>query len=92
MIDMSIHLGKNHFMVWNFNEQKISQQGLVTHGCGNTGWSNDDTRTTPQFSNTCDSHCSSLGKYKVANRGYSQWGINIKYLLNGLDSSNSNAL
>ena len=92
VIDMSIHSGKKRFMVWSFNENKISQQGLVTHGCGNNGWSGDNTRTSPQFSNTFDSHCSSLGKYKVAERGYSQWGINIKYLLYGLDSSNSNAL
>ncbi len=92
VIDISIHSGKNRFMVWNFKVHKISQQGLVTHGCGNNGWSSDNTRTSPQFSNTCDSHCSSLGKYKVADRGYSQWGINIKYLLYGLDSSNSNAL
>ncbi len=91
-IDMSIHSGKNRFFVWNLNEQSVTARGLVTHGCGSEGWSNDGTKTTPQFSNVCDSHCSSLGKYKVSDRGYSQWGMNVKYLLYGLDSTNSNAL
>jgi len=92
IVDMSIHSGKYRFFVWNFKEQKITAQGLVTHGCGRGGWSDDGTKATPQFSNVCESHCSSLGKYKVADRGYSQWGMNIKYLLYGLDSTNSNAL
>ena len=92
LIDMSIHSGKNRFIVISFSHDSIIHKALVTHGCGNNGWSGDDTRSAPQFSNTCESHCSSLGKYKVADRGYSQWGIHVKYLLYGLDSSNSNAL
>jgi hypothetical protein len=32
-----------------------------------------------------------LGKYKIGERGYSNWGINIKYSLHGLEASNSNA-
>ncbi len=92
LIDMRIHSGKNRFMIFSFSHDSVIHKALVTHGCGNNGWIGDDTRITPQFSNTCESHCSSLGKYKVADRGYSQWGIHIKYLLYGLDSSNSNAL
>ncbi len=46
----------------------------------------------PVFSNTDNSHCTSLGKYKIGARGYSQWGIRVNYLLHGLESTNSNAL
>ena len=92
VVDMSIHSGKNRFMVWDFSKQKVTQKALVTHGCGSNGWSSDASSTSPQFSNVCESHCSSLGKYKVSDRGYSQWGMHVKYLLHGLDSSNSNAL
>ena len=44
------------------------------------------------FSNTLNSHCSALGKYIIGERGYSQFGVHVKYLMHGKDSSNSNAL
>jgi len=34
---------------------------------------------------------SSLGKYRIGKRGYSNWGINVNYKLHGLEASNSNA-
>ena len=43
------------------------------------------------FSNIDGSHCSSLGKYKIGNRAWSDWGINVKYVLHGLENTNSNA-
>ncbi len=42
--------------------------------------------------NTANSYASSEGKYIIGERGYSQWGINVKYLLHGMDETNSNAL
>lgn len=92
LADMSMHSGKNRFLVWSFKENKILKKALVTHGCGNSGWSSDESRVNPVFSNTPESHCSSLGKYKIGERGYSQFGMHVKYLLHGLDTSNSNAL
>ncbi|MDQ3073347.1 MAG: murein L,D-transpeptidase catalytic domain family protein [Bacteroidota bacterium] len=50
------------------------------------------SKDAPRFSNIEGSHCSSLGKYKIGERGYSAWGINIKYLLIGLEPTNRNAL
>ncbi len=91
-IDMSIHSGKNRFLVWDFEAQKIKEQALVTHGCGTSGWGVDESSINPVFSNVPESHCSSLGRYKIGEKGYSQWGIHVKYLLHGLDTSNSNAL
>lgn len=91
LIDMSLHSGVKRFIVWNFKKNKISNSFLVGHGCGDNPWNNDFSKVNPKFSNTDGSHCSSLGKYKIGERAYSNWGVNIKYVLHGLESSNSNA-
>lgn len=92
LIDMSLHSGVNRFFVWDFKNNKISKKYLVGHGCGFNSWSKDDSKANPGFSNEDGSHLSSLGKYKLEGRGYSDWGINIKYLMHGLEETNSNAL
>ncbi|WP_137906166.1 murein L,D-transpeptidase catalytic domain-containing protein [Chryseobacterium sp. 2VB] len=92
LIDMSLHSGVNRFFIWDFKNNKISKQYLVGHGCGSNSWSKDDSKANPGFSNEDGSHLSSLGKYKLEGRGYSDWGINIKYLMHGLEETNSNAL
>jgi hypothetical protein len=92
LIDMSLHSGVNRFFVWDFKNNKISKKYLVGHGCGPNSWSKDDSKANPGFSNEDGSHLSSLGKYKLEGRGYSDWGINIKYLMYGLEETNSNAL
>lgn len=92
LIDMSLHSGVNRFFVWDFKNHKISKEYLVGHGCGSNSWSKDDSKANPGFSNEDGSHLSSLGKYKLEGRGYSDWGINIKYLMHGLEETNSNAL
>lgn len=92
LIDMRIHSGKKRFFFWDFKLNKITQRFLVGHGCGDNTWSGDETKDNPTFSNTEDSHRSSLGKYKIGERGYSNWGVNTKYLMHGLEASNSNAL
>ena len=51
-----------------------------------------DTKTSPVFSNVEDSHCSSLGKYRIGERGKSQWGIGVKYSLYGLEKTNKLAM
>lgn len=92
LIDMRLHSGVKRFFIWNFKQKKSEGAFLVGHGCGNFTWSSDETKDEPQFSNINDSHLSSLGKYKIGERGYSSWGINVKYLMHGLEESNSNAL
>jgi hypothetical protein len=91
LIDMSLHSGVKRFIVWNFKKNKISNSFLVGHGCGDNPWNNDFSKNNPKFSNIDGSHCSSLGKYKIGERAHSDWGVNIKYVLHGLESSNSNA-
>ena len=92
LADMSLHSGIKRLFVWDFKKDTISNRYLVGHGCGDDYWSYDFSKENPVFSNTPDSHCSSLGKYKIGERGYSNWGIHVKYLLHGLEETNSNAL
>lgn len=92
LIDMSLHSGVNRFLVWDFKKDTPIYSFLVGHGCCDNPWSYDFSKEEAKFSNVDGSHCSSLGKYKIGKRGYSNWGVNINYLLHGLDASNSNAL
>ncbi len=88
LIDMSMHSGLYRLFVWDFNKKKIIKKSLVAHGSGNKFFRN---RNKVKFSNVEDSHFSSIGKYKIGERGYSSWGIHIKYSLHGLEPTNNNA-
>lgn len=92
LVDMSLHSGVKRFFVWDFKRDTISFSFLVSHGCCNNTWNDDLSKENPGFSNIEGSHCSSSGKYKIGERDYSDWGVHIKYVLYGLDDSNSNAL
>jgi L,D-transpeptidase catalytic domain len=92
LIDMSLHSGLKRFLVWDFNKDTITNSFLVSHGCCDNPWNDDSSRSNPKFSNKEGSHCSSLGKYKIGKHAYSSWGVNIKYELHGLDTTNNNAL
>lgn len=86
MIDMSIPSGKNRIFVWDFNKKSILFEGLCAHGVGG-----GSTATKVNYSNAIGSNCTSLGKYKLGARAYSNWGINIHYKMHGLEKTNSNA-
>ena len=90
MVDLNVHSGKNRFYVWDLQNNKALDSGLVAHG--NCRDYNKDNLTETDVSNINESHCSSVGKYKVGGRDYSNWGINIKYWIVGLDSTNNNAV
>lgn len=92
LVDMSLHSGVKRMWIWDFEQDKIVGNYLVGHGCGESVWSKDFTKNNAKFSNMEGSHLSSLGKYTIGERGYSEWGIHIKYLLHGLEETNSNAL
>lgn len=92
LMDMSLHSGVKRFFVWDFKENKISKAYLVGHGCGSNSWSSDESKNSPEFSNEDGSHLSSLGKYRLGERGRSDWEINVKYLMHGLEETNNNAL
>ncbi|NDV77415.1 murein L,D-transpeptidase catalytic domain-containing protein [Dysgonomonas sp. 511] len=86
LIDFSIHSGKNRIFVWDFANDTIKYTGLCCHGYGQ-----GSTGAKPVFSNTEGSYCSSLGKYKLGIRSYSNYGINAHYKMHGLEKTNSNA-
>ncbi|KFF16838.1 murein L,D-transpeptidase catalytic domain-containing protein [Chryseobacterium sp. JM1] len=92
LIDMSLHSGIKRFFIWDFKTNSVAKKYLVGHGCGVNPWSLDGSKDNPKFSNEDGSHLSALGKYKLQGRGRSEWGINIKYLMHGLEETNSNAL
>lgn len=85
------HSGKKRMYLIDFRKKMATDSFLVAHGCGDNDWGDDESRDNPKFSNEPESHCSSLGKYKIGKRAYSDWGINVKYFLYGLESTNSNA-
>lgn len=91
LIDMSLHSGVYRFFIWDFKKDSISKSCLVGHGCCDNAWSKDFSKNNPIFSNRDGSHCSALGKYKIGARAYSDWGINVKYVLHGLEATNNNA-
>ncbi len=92
LLDLSIHSGKNRFFIYDFKKQKITDSKLVTHGGCDVLETNVDKWEKAKFSNTSDSHCSMKGKFSIGKRDFSNWGINVKYWLNGLEKSNSNAI
>lgn len=91
LLDYSIHSGKYRFFIYDFKKNTIVDKGLVTHGSCDQLESNPDMWEKAKFSNQNESHCSSIGKYKIGKRDYSSWGINVKYWLKGLESTNKNA-
>lgn len=92
LIDMSIHSGKNRFFIHDFKKDSIVASKLVTHGSCDKFEDNETKWEKAKFSNKPESHCSSKGKYKIGKRDYSSWGINVKYWLHGLESTNNNAV
>jgi hypothetical protein len=92
LIDLGAHSGRKRFFVYDFKTKTITQRFLVSHGCCNSIWGQDFTKDTTAFSNVNGSHCSSIGKFKIGERGFSNWGINVKYVMHGLESTNDNAL
>lgn len=86
LIDMSISLGWKRFFVYDFTQKQVIYSTLVCHGSGG-----GSTEEKPVFSNEPGSYCTSLGKYKIGARAYSNWGIHVHYKLHGLESTNSNA-
>jgi hypothetical protein len=91
LADMNLHSGVKRLFIWSFKGDSIVASFLMGHGCCDNPWGGENSKDKPAFSNVDGSHCSSLGKYKIGERAWSDWGINVKYVLYGLDSTNSNA-
>lgn len=90
LADLNTHSGKKRLFLWDFNKGAVDTF-LVSHGCGPYRWASDQSKESPVISNMKDSHCSSIGKYRLGERGYSNFGGKVKYILQGLEDTNSNA-
>lgn len=91
LVDLSLHSGKNRFFIYDFTSKKVLDKNLVTHGSCDQFEENPDKWKKVKFDHRINSHCSMKGKYKIGNRDYSSWGINVKYWLHGLESTNKSA-
>ena len=85
LLDMRLPSGSNRFFVYNLDKDSVEIAGLVAHGSGI-----GNTTGTPTFSNTPNSYCTSLGRYKIGNSYNGKFGL--AYKLYGLDKTNSKAL
>jgi hypothetical protein len=83
--DMRIASFKKRFFVFDLKKDSLINTGYVAHGTGSETFRNELL-----FSNTPDSRCTSLGKYKIGASYKGMYGFS--YRLYGLDSSNSKAL
>ena len=84
LIDMRLPSGENRFFIYNLQKDSVEIAGLVTHGSGINNNSNN-----PVFSNTPNSNCTSLGKYRIGKPYQGKFGL--AYKLYGLDNTNSKA-
>ncbi len=84
-VDFSQPAWMQRMSLVDLQAKTVLSKTQVSHGMGL------EFSIKPRFSNVKESHLSSLGKYKIGDRGWSVWGINIKYVLHGLESTNDNA-
>ena len=86
LVEFSIHSGKHRFFVVDLESDSILIKALVCHGSGKNVFA-----SSPTFSNVPGSNCSSLGKYRIGKRSWSNYGIHVHYKLHGLEKTNDNA-
>jgi len=84
LIDMTLPSGQNRFFIYDLKKDSIQKSALVAHGNCFQTWLEGR-----KYSNTVNSGCTSLGKYKIGSSYVGKFGYSYK--LHGLDSSNSNA-
>ena len=85
IIDMRIPSYKKRFFVYNLKKDSLMNSGFVAHGTGSETFKGELV-----FSNTPDSRCTSLGKYKIGASYKGMYGFSYRLL--GLDSTNNKAM
>ncbi len=84
LIDMKITSGLKRFFMYDLENDSVEMAGLVAHGSGS-----DKGEDDLYFSNTPNSNCTSLGKYKIGKPYLGKFGL--AYKLYGLDNTNNKA-
>ena len=85
-VDLSLHSGRNRFVVWDFEKEAPLLVCPVSHGSGSQ--KPHKRSAYAQVSNADGSHLSSVGRALVAERYEGRYGV--AYRLDGLDATNSN--
>ena len=83
IIDMSMSSNSKRLFIINMHENKIEHQSIVAHGRGS------GNEFAKYFSNTINSHQSSIGFYHTAETYFGKHGLSLR--LDGLEFSNNNA-
>jgi hypothetical protein len=86
LVDMSIPSGKKRFFVYNLKKDSVELSAMVTHGYRSYEYNCNDQLL---FSNTPYSFKTSIGRYKIGQSYYGNFGL--AYKLYGLDSTNNKA-
>ncbi len=86
LIDYGLHSGKYRMFLVDLKRKETVHKFLISHGSGSESFLGIPRR----FSNINGSNASSLGYSVISNRGSSRYGVGIKYILKGLDKTNSN--
>lgn len=79
-VDFSKHSGRERYMIYSFSQHKVVYRCLCASGLNKN-----------KFSNRPGSNLSSLGKYRITNEIYDMSIGREGLVVNGLDSTNSNA-
>ncbi|MDV7695738.1 murein L,D-transpeptidase catalytic domain family protein [Chryseobacterium soli] len=85
-INFKVPSGKYRYFVYDLKNDKILQKAVVSHGSGSV----IPHSNTLKFSNIEGSYQSSLGKYEIRESYIGKFGKS--YRLNGLDTTNDNAI
>ena len=88
-IDFKIPSNKFRFFIYDLQNDKILEKGLVAHGSGSV-INPEKSGTELTFSNVENSYQSSLGKFEIANSYVGNFGKS--YRLKGLEKSNNLAM
>jgi len=83
IIDMSMSSNEERLFIINMRENKIEHQSIVAHGKAS------GNEYAKYFSNTINSHQSSIGFYQTAETYIGKHGLSLR--LDGLEYSNNNA-
>ena len=83
IIDMSMSSNKERLFIINMRENKVEHQSIVAHGRAS------GNEFAKYFSNTINSHQSSIGFYETAETYFGKHGLSLR--LDGLEYSNNNA-
>ena len=85
-VDLSLHSGRNRFVVWDFEHEEPLLVCPVSHGSGSQ--KPHKLSAYAEVSNEDGSHLSSVGRALVAERYEGRYGL--AYRLDGLEKTNSN--